>query len=167
MILMHSFILSFFNYCSIPWHFCNTSSARKIEKIQERALKLVYRNFEMTYEELRMVSGIPLVYVQRLRRIVIEMYKSYYKLNPPYLHNYVTPQENVDSLRNEHIVHLPRRNTVRYGVHSFTYQGAKLWNSLANQTKQMEFITFKTNMSKWYPDTCECSNCLLCKLNEM
>ena len=32
------------------WHFCSVNSIRKIEKIQERALKIVHNDFEKDYE---------------------------------------------------------------------------------------------------------------------
>ena len=33
--IYNSFIMSNFNYCPVAWHFCNLTSARKMEKIQE------------------------------------------------------------------------------------------------------------------------------------
>ena len=38
---------------------------------------------------LRLRSGIPLVYVQRMRRLLIEVYKCYNKLNPSYMHTFL------------------------------------------------------------------------------
>ena len=39
--IMQAFILSNFNYCALIWHFCSKSNTAKIEKIHERALRLV------------------------------------------------------------------------------------------------------------------------------
>ncbi len=166
LILMHSFILSFFNFCSIAWHFCNISSSRKIEKIQARALKIIYKEYNVSYEELRTLSCIPLVYVQRLRRILDEIYKCYHKINPSYLHSLIEPKENVDFLRNSNILTIPRFNTVTYGINSFTYQGATLWNGLDNNIKSLDHKKFKQAISEWIP-VCECSTCIFCKLSNM
>ncbi len=38
------FILSNFNYCPIIWHFCGKLSSKKIEKIQERALRFMLKD---------------------------------------------------------------------------------------------------------------------------
>ena len=39
--IFHTFILSNFNYCPLAWHFCSESNSKKLEKIQERALRLI------------------------------------------------------------------------------------------------------------------------------
>ena len=44
-IIMQSFIISNFNYCALIWHFCSESNTAKIEKIQERALRLVLDDY--------------------------------------------------------------------------------------------------------------------------
>ena len=36
--------MSNFNYCPIVWHRCGETNTRKIEKIQERALRFILRN---------------------------------------------------------------------------------------------------------------------------
>ena len=49
--IFHTFILSNFNNCPLAWHFCSKSNSKKLEKIQERALRFVYDDFKLTYEE--------------------------------------------------------------------------------------------------------------------
>ena len=39
-------------YCHIVWHFCKASDARKLERVQERALHAVYNDRNAMYEEL-------------------------------------------------------------------------------------------------------------------
>jgi hypothetical protein len=50
--LVVSFIISNFNYCPVTWHFCNEQNTKKMEKIHERALKLIYedQNSNMSIE---------------------------------------------------------------------------------------------------------------------
>ena len=40
--LYRAFILSHFNYCSQIWHHCGARSTKKFERVNERALRLVY-----------------------------------------------------------------------------------------------------------------------------
>ena len=44
--IFHSFILSNFNFCTISWHFCSENNTKKMEKIQERALRFVYNDYQ-------------------------------------------------------------------------------------------------------------------------
>ena len=42
------------------------------------------------------------------------------------------------NIRNENCLVLPNIRTVKYGLNSFRYQGAKLWNSLDNDIKDLD-----------------------------
>ena len=44
-LIYKSFIRSNFNYCPLVWHFCSKTSSDKMEKLQFRALRLVYNDF--------------------------------------------------------------------------------------------------------------------------
>jgi hypothetical protein len=48
--IYYSFILSNFNYCPVTWHFCSEKILKKIKKIQERALRFIYEDYENTYD---------------------------------------------------------------------------------------------------------------------
>ena len=37
-------ILPHLTYCSTIWHFCRASDKRKVERLQERALRVVFNN---------------------------------------------------------------------------------------------------------------------------
>jgi hypothetical protein len=50
--IFHTFVLSNFNFCPLSGHFCSETNTKKIEKIQERALRFVYQDYEASYENL-------------------------------------------------------------------------------------------------------------------
>ena len=52
LLIYKSFVRSNFGYCPIVWHFCSKTSTDKMEKLQYRALRLVYSDFDSSYEEL-------------------------------------------------------------------------------------------------------------------
>ncbi len=58
-------------------HFCTVQDLRKNEKIQYSALRHVYNDFAASYTILREKAHRPLMYVQRLRQMMIEVYKVY------------------------------------------------------------------------------------------
>ena len=51
-VIHQSFILSNFNYCPLVWHFCGKTNNKKLEKIQERSLRILYNDYDSTYEDL-------------------------------------------------------------------------------------------------------------------
>ena len=76
-LLFQSFILSHFNFCPVVWHYCSMTDLRKVENIQKRALKIVFDDYSATYLQLRQKGDRPLLYVERLRSIAIEMFMIY------------------------------------------------------------------------------------------
>ena len=52
LLLYKSFILPYLTYCHLTWHFCKSSDKRKLERLQERALRVIYKSHSATYEEL-------------------------------------------------------------------------------------------------------------------
>jgi hypothetical protein len=36
----------------LAWHFCTEKNSKKLEKVQERALRFVYEDYNSSYEEL-------------------------------------------------------------------------------------------------------------------
>ena len=43
--IYNSFIMSNFNYCPLVWHFCGQVNNQKLEKIQERALRILFADY--------------------------------------------------------------------------------------------------------------------------
>ncbi len=51
-------------------------------------------------------------------------------------------------------------NTVTYGLNSFWYKAAKLWNDLPNETKNsITLAEFKNQIKKWQEPKCLCNMC--------
>ena len=50
--LMKAFVISQFNYCPLIWMFHNRALNNRINEIHERALRLVYQNKNLFFNEL-------------------------------------------------------------------------------------------------------------------
>ena len=152
MILYNSFIMSNFNYCPNVWHFCGKGNNSKLEKIQSRALRIIFNDYDSDYDELISQSRTDKLLVSRLKKILIEVFKTLKKSNPPYLHSLYTLKETPYDLRNEMSVIQPKRNTITYGIRSLAYIGAKLWNDMKfdfDNFEEMELCTFKQMLMNW------------------
>ena len=51
--------MSNFNYCPLVWHFCGEVNTKKVENIQERALRFIYEDYSASYDELLSKSNYP------------------------------------------------------------------------------------------------------------
>ena len=78
-------VIPHLTYCQTVWHFCRSSDARKLERIQERTLRAVYCDSKSTYEELLYRAKLPTLCTRRLQAIAIIMYKVKNGLAPPYI----------------------------------------------------------------------------------
>ena len=130
-IIYQSFVASNFNYCPLVWHFCGKVNNTKLEKIQERALKIIYKDYDSTYSELICKANSKTLLISRLHLILCEAFKSINKINPPYLHNLFEVKKFDYSFRSRVLLCQPKKQTTTHGLRSIAYVGAKLWNDLS------------------------------------
>ena len=65
--------MSNFNYCPLVSMFSNVTSLKKIENLQKRALRFLYNNYQLTYEELLDKANSSTMNVKRLRFLCVEI----------------------------------------------------------------------------------------------
>ena len=56
-LLFNAYIMSSFNYCPINWMFCSKSLNTKIDKIHKRGLKAIYREEELSFDQLLTIDN--------------------------------------------------------------------------------------------------------------
>ena len=83
--IINSFIYSNFNYCSLVWHFCTRKAEKKVEKIQERCLKIILNDYSSSYEDLLRKSENVTMEIKRFRTLAIEVFKILNDLNPKFM----------------------------------------------------------------------------------
>ena len=72
LVLFKTAILPYLTYCHLVWHFCKASDSRKIERLQERGLRAVFRN-NTSYPELLKRAELPSLQNRRLQDICVLM----------------------------------------------------------------------------------------------
>ena len=130
--LYRTAILPHLTYCHIVWHFCKQSDRRKLERVQERALRVVFNSKTESYEELLNRASLPSLYNRWLQDIAIVMFKVKNGIAPNYISDLFNSSSKGYSLRNADF-NLPRFSTVRYGKHSLRYFGPWLWSRWMQQ----------------------------------
>ena len=83
-IIYNSFILSNFNYCPLVWHFCYKTNNQKLDKLQERSLRIVYCDYSSHFQDLVGNTSTESILTTSIKCIVFEVFKSLYKLNAPW-----------------------------------------------------------------------------------
>ena len=166
--LFHAFIRSNFQYANVVWHFTSNASTLKMEKLQRRALQVVYNNYVLSYNELLVKAKIPSLYVSRIKTIATETYKCINKINPKFLHDLFQVNETEYLLRDQHRVVKPKVSTTTHGLNSFSFEASKIWNDLPCNIKDSGNLTiFISEINDWSGPKCVCRDCVLCTINAM
>jgi predicted phosphoadenosine phosphosulfate sulfurtransferase len=136
------------------------ANTKKIEKIQERALRFVYCNYDSIYEDLLVKAKIPSHHVRRTRAMALETFKILHDLAPPVLSDLINRQGHKYNFRYSNLLQMPHVKTTRYCKQSFRYAAPILWNSLPEQYRQCTNVNhFKAMISCWSSKACSCIAC--------
>ncbi len=156
----NTFILANFNYCPIVWHFCSKTSTRKIEKVQERALRFLHNDKISPYQLLLEKSSMTTLHIKRIKAIACEVFKSLNDLNPTFMKEMFQEKEVKYELRDSNILVQPKFNKISYGRNTFQYYGSHIWNQLPNAIKECTNInSFKELLKNWDGPKCKCAMC--------
>ena len=82
-----SFVSANFNYCPVVWMFCGKTNLGKLERLQERALSIIFLEKSLSYNELLKKSGQLSVKMNLMRFLIIEVFKCVRGINPSYLND--------------------------------------------------------------------------------
>ena len=111
----------------------------KINKLQERALSLVYDDYESSFDVLRNKNKSFSIHHQNIQKLMIEVYKSLNKLSPDnFLDSMFTPKWRQDPLQHDLLVLSAK--TVTKGKDSAKYLGAVTWNSIPSYIRQQDSL---------------------------
>ena len=154
-------ILPHLTYCHLVWHFCRASDSRKIERMQERGLRAVFRN-NVSYPELLKRAELPSLQNRRLQDICVLMYKAKNNLCPPFISDIFIEHTGRSkyNLRQSDFS-AARYIKVTYGKHSLRHLGANLWGKLSldlgevttlkcfkNKIRTLDIVTLMDNGCK-------------------
>ncbi|XP_048587749.1 uncharacterized protein LOC125570289 [Nematostella vectensis] len=141
-----------FDYCGVIWGNCNSTLATKLQKLQNRAARiLTFSSFDADAHPLIESLGWSKLVDRRRAHMATMVYKSLNGLAPDYLQSkfehHVSHYQIRDSV-NKLSVPQPRTN---YLKNSFHYSGAVLWDSLPPYLRQAESLnSFKSGCGNFF-----------------
>ena len=131
--LMNASIKSQFNYCPLVWMFHDRGGNSKINRIQERALKLVCKDIgrELEVEREQNLSN----HQRNLQLLMIEIYKAKHNISPEFMKDVFFENHNNYNLRSDNHLRMQKIVTTKYGTEDVMYRGYILWSSLPKDIK--------------------------------
>ncbi len=85
MLILNAVILSNFNYCPLIWLFSTKASNNEINRTHKRALRILFKDYDSSFNELLEKSESVNIHAQNRRKLMIEIYKTMNELNPSYI----------------------------------------------------------------------------------
>ena len=159
-IIMKAFIESQFGYCPLIWMFHSRTLNNRINKLHERALRLVYKNPYASFRELLDKDKTVTIHHRNLQKLATEMYKVKNGDSPIIMQNIFRQIPNYYNLRNNRIWATHNVHTVYNGTESLSFRGPKTWDILPNSLKEATSLKqFKREIKMWEPKGCLCRLC--------
>ena len=136
----------------------NRNLNKKINKVHERGLRIVYGDYNTSFSELLNMDKSVTIHQRNLQYLLIEIYKVKKSISSMLMNEIFQFFENpVYELRK--VVHLPSRNsrTVFFGTESIINLGVNLWNMVPENIESSESLSvFKSKIKYWTPNHCSC-----------
>ena len=121
-----------------------------MEKMQYRALRLVFNDFDSSYKTLLEKVNRPTLHVSWIRLVAIETFKIVHKMSPVlYLHDLLSYKNSTYSFRYDNLIDVPRVRTTKYGKSTFCYEAAQVWNSLPNNLRKVDGVREADQHMEW------------------
>ena len=158
-IVIESFILANFNYCPLVWHFCPSDSIKKMERIQERAFRLLLDDYDSDYNQLLLKVNKPNLEIRRLKFLAIEIFKTINDLNPSYMKEIfeLNMRRNTDDKK----LIVQSQNSMKYGSYTLKSLGPRIWNKLPSDIRNCDsLLNFKELLTLWSGPKCRCNGCI-------
>ena len=156
LLVFNALIQSHFDYCSSVWSNLNIGLSDKLQKLQNRAARILTNlPYETHIDDLLNTIGWNKLHIQRDKQKLTVVFKALHGLTPEYLtEKFKRRNESLEyNLRGSSSnIFLPRPRT-NYGKKCIRYSGAKLWNSLPEDLRLTSRLDlFKTKLNEYYLD---------------
>lgn len=141
--------------------FCSKSENGKIDDIQKRILKCIYKEENGTLEYLIEKYDDSSIHDRNIRSLMLFIYRVINNLCPNLVADSFKEKTTKYILRSKSNLQLPSScNTNRFGTNSIIFKGSMLWNLLPNIYKEATSESiFKERIKKWKPKVCTCNIC--------
>ena len=127
--LFKALVGSQFKYCLIVWVFQSRRTNNKINRLPERALRIVYDDEISTFDQVLDMYKSFCIHHQNIQRLLTEIYKALHKISWNSLKELLVKRESFISFRSKPELVIPSANSILKGKNSIRYFGSVIWNS--------------------------------------
>ena len=157
---MKAFITSQFSYCPLFNPLLWNIHTKRINKIHEKSLRLVYNDNLSPFAELLAKDNSVTIHDRNLQVLATEIYKAINKLSPTIIKNIFDLKNISYNLRSGPTFRTNNVKTVKYGIETLSYHGPKTCSLVPESIKSSKtLLQFKSKIKAWKPVGCDCKLC--------
>ena len=135
-ILTNSFFRSQFNYCPLIWMCHSRTNNRKINRLHERCLRIMYNDKQSSFIKLLEKYNSVSIHQRNLQILAIEMFKVSNSLSTVLMKDIFRLRgELTYNLRKLSQFYRPKVNSIYNGTESVSFLGPVIWNLVPNELK--------------------------------
>ena len=152
----------------VVWMFHNRKLNARINRLHERALRVVYRDFDSSFEELLRKDSSTSLHQRNLQKLMTETFKVKIGIAPELTKSVFEFTGVRYNLRNQSKCNIPftvaYRSipfTERYDIETASSIGPKLWDKVPTEINSISLEQFKVGIKSWVLQNCPCKICKL------
>ena len=156
---MKTFILSHFGYCPLVWMMHSRKLNNRINRIHERALRLVYKDDISSFSDLLKKDNSFTIHERNIQSLAIELFKVINRISPKIM-DHVFPTKKTVRYPNENPFVSLKIKTVSWGDGNLAYFGPRIWQIIPEEIRNESNLSlFKKKIRQWKPINCPCRIC--------
>ena len=137
--------------------FYSRTTNNKINKLHERALRLVYDDYVPVFEGLLEKDNSFIVHYCNIQTLCIELYKVFSGQSQTIFSDLFKRKNIYYNLHSQPDFAIPQVKYVYKGSNSLRYFGPIIWNSITKEIKNCDTLaSFVSKIRQWRPNACPC-----------
>ena len=125
-LIYNSFFKGQLSYCPLIWTFCSRRSNHLINKLQERALRIAYNDFNPNFSELLEIANESTIHIRNLKCLLTEVYKFLNGLSPLTMNEVFQINDCPYDLQNPRLLASKHKTTIKYGIKKIAFRGPQI-----------------------------------------
>ena len=128
--IVNSFITSHFSYSPLVWMFQSRRLNNRINHIHERALRIIYQDYNSSFKELLRKDSSLKIHQRNLNLLVTEMFKVKIGCVSDIMKEIFQIDNQNHNFRHDFLIKRCNIRSVHYGTKTASFTGPKIWNTL-------------------------------------
>ena len=130
---------------------------RKIIHIHERSLRIVYRDYNSSFQDLLKNDNSVCIHHRNIQSLTVELFKVKENLSNTVMSDIFPTRVLNYNLRSQTDFLKNAGNATKFGLNSLRHFASKVWSMITIEIKNSSTVEiFKSKINKWELNDCDC-----------